>query len=468
MEDRILGSRRNRQSARQSTYARHRPTRRLPLIAWVPLLFCLAVVILRPASSLSARYAEEHDFLLDPDDDQQITAAISNRTRPPHLARSFTARDYSALAPTSPVIRLIPNLTDPAPSIDFRQSSSFLSKILIPRVPDTHNNTLVQQIIADIFEHELKPKPSSPHGPARSGWTLERQTFESNTPEGKRKFTNLIATKERDAPRKLMLAAHFDSKFFAKGTREEGFIGATDSAAPCAILVDVVRAVDSLLDRRTEARKKKGESIAAETTLQLVFFDGEEAFHAWTHSDSIYGARALASNWTEPILPLLPPTRRSADDGEESVDLEPRRLTPPAYTPVKPVDTIEHMVLLDLLGAPDPAIPNYFGHTSWLYDHLVDAERKLRSADILIWPTEADKKKSFFTNRQAWGGIEDDHLPFAEAGVPIFHLIPSPFPPVWHRITDDASALDYPTMYAWAMLMRLFTIEYLDLSPFVG
>lgn len=29
----------------------------------------------------------------------------------------------------------------------------------------------------------------------------------------------------------------------------------------------------------------------ADTTLQLVFFDGEEAFVSWTDTDSIYGAR---------------------------------------------------------------------------------------------------------------------------------------------------------------------------------
>ena len=29
----------------------------------------------------------------------------------------------------------------------------------------------------------------------------------------------------------------------------------------------------------------------ADTTLQLIFFDGEEAFVRWTDTDSIYGAR---------------------------------------------------------------------------------------------------------------------------------------------------------------------------------
>lgn len=32
-------------------------------------------------------------------------------------------------------------------------------------------------------------------------------------------------------------------------------------------------------------------------TLQLIFFDGEEAFHDWTATDSIYGARHLANRW---------------------------------------------------------------------------------------------------------------------------------------------------------------------------
>ena len=33
-------------------------------------------------------------------------------------------------------------------------------------------------------------------------------------------------------------------------------------------------------------------------TLQLIFFDGEEAFKTWTATDSIYGARHLAGKWS--------------------------------------------------------------------------------------------------------------------------------------------------------------------------
>lgn len=70
-------------------------------------------------------------------------------------------------------------------------------------------------------------------------------------------------------------------------------MGATDSAVPCAFMLDLAEALDPLLNEREE-RLEDGEEDdedVAETTLQLVFFDGEEAFKDWTATDSIYGAR---------------------------------------------------------------------------------------------------------------------------------------------------------------------------------
>jgi glutaminyl-peptide cyclotransferase len=46
-------------------------------------------------------------------------------------------------------------------------------------------------------------------------WDVEEDSFTDNTPYGTKRFTNVIATKDPDAPRRLVLAAHFDSKFFA-------------------------------------------------------------------------------------------------------------------------------------------------------------------------------------------------------------------------------------------------------------
>ena len=64
------------------------------------------------------------------------------------------------------------------------------------------------------------------------------------------------------------------------------------------MILDVAETLDSLLNARA-TRVEQGEldidedEDAAETTLQLIFFDGEEAFVFWTDTDSIYGARSV-------------------------------------------------------------------------------------------------------------------------------------------------------------------------------
>ncbi len=58
-------------------------------------------------------------------------------------------------------------------------------------------------------------------------------------------------------------------------------------------MLDLAEALDPLLNERM-ARLEDGEEDdedVSETTLQLVVFDGEEAFKDWTAKDSIYGAR---------------------------------------------------------------------------------------------------------------------------------------------------------------------------------
>jgi glutaminyl-peptide cyclotransferase len=63
----------------------------------------------------------------------------------------------------------------------------------------------------------------------------------------------------------------------------------------------------------------------------LIFFDGEEAFRAWTSTDSIYGARHLAEKWEGQTY-----TSNRVDGNY--------------------LDRIDMFVLLDLLGAKDPVI----------------------------------------------------------------------------------------------------------------
>lgn len=146
-----------------------------------------------------------------------------------------------------------------------RTDGELLAPILIKRVSGTDNNTRVREFIKGQFE-KLK-------------WHVEIDSFEEATPLKSIQFHNIIATKNFKAPRKLVFAAHYDSKYFSPP--DDNFVAATDSAVSCAILIDLAISLDALLD------KQKDNSVS----IQFVFFDGEEAFENWSDEDSVYGAR---------------------------------------------------------------------------------------------------------------------------------------------------------------------------------
>jgi glutaminyl-peptide cyclotransferase len=62
------------------------------------------------------------------------------------------------------------------------------------------------------------------------------------------------------------------------------------------------------------------------------------------------------------------------------------------------------------------------------------------------------------------GYVEDDHLPFMLRGVDILHIIPTPFPNVWHQMTDDGPHLDLPTVRDWARIVTAFAAEWMELD----
>lgn len=104
---------------------------------------------------------------------------------------------------------------------------------------------------------------------------------------------NFVATKDPPWTKpgdvgRLALVAHYDSKVTPKG-----FIGATDSAVPCAVILQAVRAIDKALDKKWAKIKKEGDEMAMEEErgLMVLLLDGEEAWQSWTASDSLYGAR---------------------------------------------------------------------------------------------------------------------------------------------------------------------------------
>jgi hypothetical protein len=71
------------------------------------------------------------------------------------------------------------------------------------------------------------------------------------------------------------VSAHFYLFYFIF-RQMTGFIGATDSAVPCALLLDVAQAVTPWLSMRPVSQQQREQK-----TLQLIFFDGEEAFVDW-------------------------------------------------------------------------------------------------------------------------------------------------------------------------------------------
>ncbi|KAI0064497.1 hypothetical protein BV25DRAFT_1800233 [Artomyces pyxidatus] len=369
---------------------------------------------------------------------QRIVAVLLFSLSLSYATSSLGERELPPLSTSS--ISTLTDSPDPIRNLDPSDPNSHLSKILIPRPPDTENNTIVRNYIISTLR--------------ALDWHIDEDSFIGTTPYGPKNFTNVIATKDPNAPRRVVLAAHFDSKFFTTYPQNQ-FVGATDSAAPCAIMLDLAETLDPLLNARAK-RVANGEldgdedEDAAETTLQLVFFDGEEAFVDWTATDSIYGARHLAELWANSYLPPHPK----------------RRLMSPS-APATPLSTIEHLVLLDLLGAPNPRVRSFFPDTGWLFDALVSAEARLYDAGLL-----ADAPapwQSFFVPRTGaeanLGYMGDDHVPFLQRGVNVLHVIVEPFPRVWHRLGDDASALDLPTLRRWNLIMRVFFSEYLGLRP---
>ncbi|PAA87409.1 hypothetical protein BOX15_Mlig013802g1 [Macrostomum lignano] len=264
-------------------------------------------------------------------------------------------------------------------------------------------------------------------------WSVSFDSFEQDTVDGRHKFDNIIASLHPNAPRKLVLAAHFESK------KMPGFIGAIDSAVPCAILLQLAEALTPLV-------RRNGSSAKAELGLQFVFFDGEEAFQAWTATDSIYGARHLAARW-------------SAEKGVS-----------PECTVLKEMDSL---VLLDLIGHKNTHFC-YLSHGSSnralvdkekaLFSGLVSAETRLRNAGLL----SDSKGATFFQPVVRYGQIEDDHVPFRQRKVPVVHIIAVPFPPVWHNINDNADNINWDQSEDIGAIVQLWTAEMLHLRPIVN
>uniref|UniRef100_A0A1B0D085 Glutaminyl-peptide cyclotransferase n=1 Tax=Phlebotomus papatasi TaxID=29031 RepID=A0A1B0D085_PHLPP len=290
-------------------------------------------------------------------------------------------------------------------SSDTGHFDRIFDEICIPRVVGTPGHEKVRNFMIE----ELRDL----------GWTVWTDTFDEKTPNmGVLTFHNIIAT-PHNASKYMVVAAHYDSKYFP----DFEFLGATDSAVPCAMIINLAHTLHNELKQTPDSG----------VGLMVVFFDGEEAFENWSDTDSIYGARHLAKRWeAEGFL-----------------------------------SRIEILVLLDLLGAPDPNFYSYFTTSEAQYNHLMMGERRLLRTGMLdnySYSSVAAPKPATYFQPYTWAAnIEDDHIPFLRRGVRILHIIPSPFPHVWHRATDDKAAVDKVTIENLIRILRLFVVEQLHL-----
>ena len=215
-----------------------------------------------------------------------------------------------------------------------------------------------------------------------AGWSVVSQEFERETPIGKVKFKNLRARFAKDGdpwakPVKGLLCAHIDSKYF----KDKVFLGADDAASACAAVVVIGT---KLAEDKPEMAKQ----------LELVFFDGEEAFAKdMTILDGLYGSRHYANQW------------RGRDD--------------------KP----EFGILLDMIGHKDLSI-------------RIPADSPENLAARMFASAKEEGVSSHFGT--APGPIMDDHLPLNLVGIPTLDIIGDFTRRQWWHTTGDNGAIISP------------------------
>lgn len=237
------------------------------------------------------------------------------------------------------------------------------------------------------------------------GWEVRRQKFTEATSEGEKEFCNLRARFGATSWTKGvtgLLCSHYDTKKF----NGFDFVGANDGASSTGLLVELARVLS--------------EKPALASRLELVFFDGEEAFGTnITPRDGLFGSKHYASE-----LVLL------------KGKLRPR-----------------WGLLLDMVGdknlniragvmVPRPPLRDMKGKDGENEDHIdhegIKEARDLMARQLLDAATDVDLRK-YVGISPAY--ITDDHVPLnVSAGVPAIDLIDFDYP-FWHTPGDTLDKL---------------------------
>ena len=201
-----------------------------------------------------------------------------------------------------------------------------------------------------------------------AGIATREDAFDADTPLGRVRMVNIIATIPGRRTDRIALATHYDTKLF----REFRFVGASDGASSTAAVLE--------LGRVLKAQQN-------EYTIELVFFDGEEAVMEWREGDNTYGSRHYVE------------TAQKA----------------------RTLGSLKALVLLDMIGDRNLTIRRDSNSTRWLTD--------------LVWASagKLGYRSSFPVEETT---IDDAHMPFVRAGVPSVDIIDLDYP-AWHTVQDD-------------------------------
>jgi Peptidase family M28 len=204
----------------------------------------------------------------------------------------------------------------------------------------------------------------------RSGWQVTRQAFSDDSPQGKIQFVNLIAQfsgEKKVASPSFLLCSHYDTKMF-DAIR---FVGANDGGSSTGLLLELARVIGQ---HPNLARK-----------IELVFFDGEEAFVQFSEADGLYGSRYFA--------------KQLQSGGAKQ---------------------FRAGILFDMVG--DRSL-----------DITLPADSPPEMARDIFAAAEALKLRSYFTYLDR--GMTDDHTPLNAIGIPTIDIIDFDFP--WWHTADD-------------------------------
>tara|TARA_R110002096_G_scaffold4493_10_gene20846 strand:- start:14526 stop:15476 length:951 start_codon:yes stop_codon:yes gene_type:complete len=210
-----------------------------------------------------------------------------------------------------------------------------------------------------------------------AGWEPQRQDFEAETPIGPIQFSNIRArfpdSQESshlwDRRAYLLVGSHYDTKRYTN----IHFVGANDAGSSTGLLLEMARVAAS----EPEFAKH----------LELVFFDGEEAFVNFDEKDGLYGSRHYARNLIRRLDPQLRP---------------------------------EYVVVLDMVGETKLSITLPADTPKFLANTLRSAADELGTRRYFgVWPTS----------------ITDDHIPFRDEGIAAIDIIDFDFK-AWHTAKD--------------------------------